>query len=1710
MTNTNEDNDSDNGNIIPFIPDEIENTMNNEDREQLLRYIDSEFLDVLPSSNTTVTNNITPDLEQQHYYDLQNTTNNGVLDELLNNIDNKQSQKEIQQELSPRDYQYELFQKAVNENVLAVLDTGSGKTLIAVMLIKHILTKEREYRLKGKNKKITFFLVDRVPLVFQQYNVIKSNCDANIERIVGEMGIDKWSEENWKQIFKENDICVMTAQIFLDILRHGFIEMTQINLIIFDECHHCIKKHPYRLIMKEHYEQFDDIRNRPKIFGMTASPVHGATKSVEKAIFDLERNLDSRVYAIINGTITTVVARAEEEFIPYTTLNEYDDTPLSDQIKSKITDFNRHKRLIKATNNVLKQLGPWCCDQLWKHLLNEQADRVVAQNKNNNKYGLPLNQLVEEEEEENRFIVEAYRLTQNNDNLTGPPNDPDINDSSLFSFKVAKLINLLNELRQKDDLNCIIFVERRHTAVALDLLIKSFHNFDNVIRSDILIGHGTNDDGDIQMTFKKQNQVIQQFKTGELNLLIATNVAEEGLDIQACNVVIRFDFFTTLIGYIQSRGRARSKNSIYYIMVEENTNGQYDKVEEFRVLEVKMKSFCEEHPTRNMYNLCNGIDDNDEDEEDDEDFTKYVYKVENSNAKITLYHAITLIYLYVGSLPSDAFCTLKPIFDIDKIGDGFVCTLQLPINAALNEVTSSIVRSKTKAKHLAAFQAAVQLHKLGALDDHLRPKNMKRHILGDLAPELDENGQVIGSRRRKHIYEKRTPRFWEREQNDEEMDYRNEQFSFENDKDLTIAHSSSWRKEVQHQMFGSQSQQLPDAIETLEDLDMNRNPNAIKSNLSDQSLIDNSIDRLPNTSSVATSKPTFNNSISSQSKNIPNRTSKPSQDTINVFDTEDVEYSADQPLHIQTFPSPTSSGSTLALSSTTALTTPETENTHEHELDVINMIAAKPETIRESLFDVWMTIILIEIKDPQFKVRQMALITWKQLPLIPDFKLFKKSIPFKIGLRSQPTNFQIDRPTLDKLAKFTLYICSAIANKEFQCPSLDCSYFLAPLKTYHTDNIEYPATTTINEFSPIDTIDWNEVNQTIAKEQPRVDSDHLEKYTDDKLLIDFGENSSRPYLIKKICHDLHPDSPPPNDMKIRETNYETFTDYYLDNFKKKIKKEAIRMEQPMIRVQRVQKVMNFLIPIEESVPQEKSQTATFVIPELCKVFWVSASVYQSAILLPSIMTRLDSYLLVKEAGLCYDLPISHDLLLEAFTTPSAIMALNYERLETLGDSILKFISSIRLYIKFPLSDEGELHCLRIRIVSNRALYRAAKRLKIYRYVNSHSFNRRYWRPHHFTSPQDSPKQHQELRQHTISDKTLADIIEASLGAAYLSYGLEAVLHTAIQMQIPFEDIKQWSDFSSIYLAHQTQSKDFSFRYEAKASLQKVNIQKIQETICNYTFHNPLLINEALTHASLPNSTAPCYQRLEFLGDSILDFLATRYLFKKYPKAGPGLLTELKRACVNNHILGIICARNQLHTEIIHCSSELVKALELFHCDLENMDSIDDGDNVGEVWADMTIPKVLGDVVESMLGAVFVDAGFDIAAVETLFEKWMIPIYERHIRPETLNVHPAFKFTTDLQRLGCEGFMFDITVFLFFVRNHTTASTSGESQKCVIFLHGKPLATGAGHNKTSARQDAATKGLLRLQEDPGLLKRVCNCTITSCRNKKFEEEENEDM
>ncbi len=180
----------------------------------------------------------------------------------------------------PREYQIELFEKAKQQNTIAVLDTGqtsppkknswyisktsvgSGKTLIAVLLLRHIIDQELECRANGGEHRTAFFLVgfmflpyqsltlmifqvDCVTLVFQQFAVLECNLGHKVERFCGEMGCDLWLKSTWQKYFAENMVIVCTAEILLQCLMHSFISIDKINLLIFDEAHHAKKNHAY-------------------------------------------------------------------------------------------------------------------------------------------------------------------------------------------------------------------------------------------------------------------------------------------------------------------------------------------------------------------------------------------------------------------------------------------------------------------------------------------------------------------------------------------------------------------------------------------------------------------------------------------------------------------------------------------------------------------------------------------------------------------------------------------------------------------------------------------------------------------------------------------------------------------------------------------------------------------------------------------------------------------------------------------------------------------------------------------------------------------------------------------------------------------------------------------------------------------------------------------------------------------------------------------------------------------------------------------------------------------------------------------------------------------------------------------------------------------------------------------------------------------------
>lgn len=166
----------------------------------------------------------------------------------------KQQKRECQ-DFTPRRYQLDLYEVATRQNTIAMLDTGAGKTMIAVMLIKHFGKISKT----NNDRKLIIFLAPTVQLVTQQCEVIKSYTDFEVEHYHGAKGVDQWKAYNWQEQLAKYQVMVMTPQVLLDALRQAFLVLDMVSLMIFDECHHATGNHPYTRIMTVFWSSITDL-----------------------------------------------------------------------------------------------------------------------------------------------------------------------------------------------------------------------------------------------------------------------------------------------------------------------------------------------------------------------------------------------------------------------------------------------------------------------------------------------------------------------------------------------------------------------------------------------------------------------------------------------------------------------------------------------------------------------------------------------------------------------------------------------------------------------------------------------------------------------------------------------------------------------------------------------------------------------------------------------------------------------------------------------------------------------------------------------------------------------------------------------------------------------------------------------------------------------------------------------------------------------------------------------------------------------------------------------------------------------------------------------------------------------------------------------------------------------------------------------------------
>ncbi|XP_041017414.1 endoribonuclease Dicer homolog 2 isoform X7 [Juglans microcarpa x Juglans regia] len=621
-----------------------------------------------------------------------------------------------------RSYQLEALEISIKQNTIVFLETGSGKTLIAIMLLRSYA-----YLLRKPSPFIAVFLVPQVVLVSQQGEAVKMHTDLNVGMYCGEMGVDFWGAAIWKKHIEKHEVLVMTPAILLTGLRHSFFKLSMIKVLIIDECHHAKGKHPYACIMTEFYHRQlrSEISKLPRIFGMTASPIKTKSTGVSEFSFwekikELETLMNSKVYTCASESVLA-------QFIPFSTpkfkVYRHKEIPCSlyahltielQSLKEKHELSLKKSDLVESTTdsmskNISKVFSAliFCLDELgvWLALKAAQSFSCFDSDLCTEADSIPWGKL----DVFGETIVKHFSLDAFHAFSTYIPSGPDWSigndvkanmDAGLLTSKVVCLIESLHEYRYLKDIRCIVFVERIVTAIVLHSLLEELLPKYCSWKSKYIAGNNSRLQS---QTRKKQNEIVQEFRKGMVNVIVATSILEEGLDVQSCNLVIRFDPSATVCSFIQSRGRARMKHSDYILMVKSEDCATQSRLEKYLASGDIMRNASLRHASLPCSPLQTDLND------------EKFYCVESTGATVTLSSSVSLIFFYCSRLPSDCYFKPAPRWDQKT------CTLYLPKSCPLqNVVLQGNINAKIL-KQTACLEACKQLHEIGALTDNLVP-----------------------------------------------------------------------------------------------------------------------------------------------------------------------------------------------------------------------------------------------------------------------------------------------------------------------------------------------------------------------------------------------------------------------------------------------------------------------------------------------------------------------------------------------------------------------------------------------------------------------------------------------------------------------------------------------------------------------------------------------------------------------------------------------------------------------------------------------------------------------------------------------------------------------------------------------------------------------------------------------------------------------------
>ncbi|KAH7881254.1 uncharacterized protein C8R40DRAFT_1164658 [Lentinula edodes] len=1465
--------------------------------------------------------------------------------------------------IETRGYQQEMLEESLRRNIIIAMDTGSGKTHIAVLRIKH--EAERETR------KLSWFLAPTVALCEQQCNVIKSALHVSVGQITGALAPDQWKDASlWKAVLNTHQVMVSTPQILLDALRHGYIIMGDIGLIIFDEAHHAVNDDPYNRIMQEFYHPLPardpslanvmsrQSRERPMIMGLTASPIFGG--NVDKSFRIIETNLDCKIvsprasraelkkfvhrpafrHVMYNSTdsmnlpfstnlasLESVVEHLEIDNDPYikslrNQLSRLDphtaeyrriDQQLSKTMASQGTFTHKGLRdFVSSAREILREVGVWAADWYVAEVL-QQAKKASQ----SSEHVMPSWQSQEK----------AYLLGIINQIMITPVsyNTDDIIDDQ--SDKVTALIECL--LGEKEDaekenerFSGLIFVQRRDVVLALTELLKHHPVTKSEFEVGSLLGASDNSQRhaflDITRKFLKrsQDETLTDFKLGDKNLIISTAVAEEGIDVQACGCVIRWDHPPNMASWAQSRGRARKKRSTFIMMFETGSVDQGNVLKWEKLEEEMVARYMD--PSRDL-----AMEENEHDA-DNEDFPPF--RVESTGALLTLQSAIPHLNHFCAVMPHRGHFVYQPLYDLDPpdypIGwhsfnnhhtsstyaGPWASTVTLPrvLPQDLRVFrTPQIYTTKVSAHRHAAFETYKVLYQKGLLSENLLP-------LVDEDPEIEELKKAI---------EKRTGMA---------------SVSLQMDPwgpDMPEEEQGGWF--VSRLMVG----------------------------------------------------------------NLP----------------------------------------------------------------PIQMLTR----------------------------RRPPLLT-----LADELKLYHPSLQtLDILLEPLGKLGALDDRILE-VREYTRMLFWSINGSRMKWDDTDFAYLF-----FHPSETSFTQWNARRAWWKHNRMDVDGTASTVRSPTdftiPALTFGEIFHYPSDIGMVYNGSSSFKAYEFVQWKWD-----------SLNEEEEATLLERYA-------RSEDVQIRYPLLEVRSFHPRTNFLLPRFGPAP---SQPSFFLLPQHASIPLLSQAETNHAFLLPSVLRALALNLTVDslrtnlftQSSILSTIPNS--FLITAMCAPVSQEPKNYQRYETLGDTVLKLVVALQLLAEYPLWPEGYLTKRKDHSVSNVMLAKENVSRELYQWIIRDRLVGKKWKPLYLSQTVPSEKQISDAPEQVqnsdtpesamintllnpsmngsteenedkkkkkkgkhsqqLSTKVLADVVESLIGAAYVHGGLSLGYECArffklnIESWLPIPDriISVLMRADMMYTSFTSTSPSEEIQFPPQLS----NVEKI----IGYTFLRPTLLLEALTHPSCQEDHGTIsYERMEFLGDAVLDMIVTDYLFYATGKNGkakeysPGHMFLRKSATVNAHILAFVCLKSKLEVKaqmpkayalndnaedkegtsskkkryrgeqkivleeeqhtvhlfkcLLHSSTRILDDQDLTYkrflkFEAEIIRELEKNERPIFPWAALTriqAPKFFSDMIESILGAVYLDSEGNMDVVrEVMLSLGLYQILERIVKEDLDVLHPVSRLS----------------------------------------------------------------------------------------------------